>query len=184
MNTTERNIKLLFFVSIALLSFVWRLIPHLPNFTPIGALAMMSGAHLQKRIGIFVPLFVMLASDFFIGSYSLKLMAAVYGSFLIYVLLGTFSAKKSYKIIGGALLGSIAFFLITNFAVWAFTPWYTKDITGLLLNYALAVPFFQNTLAGDLLWTSAFVGAYEVVFQRSKIIAFIKKKPISLSHEN
>jgi hypothetical protein len=107
----------------------------------------------------------MIISDIFIGYYQFSLMAVVYGSFLLCVLLGFWlkKNKKWYTIGGSAILGAVLFFLITNFAVWALTPWYQKTFFGLFQCYLMALPFFKNTLLGDLFYVTLFFGAYETV---------------------
>ena len=85
--------------------------------------------------------------------------------FLLSVILGFWlkGRKKWYAIAGTAILSSILFFLITNFAVWAFAPWYAKTFSGIIQCYAMALPFFRNTLLGDLFYTTLFFGAYEII---------------------
>lgn len=153
-----------FIIVIALLSFGIRLLPHAPNFTPVGALALFAGVYLAKKHwwGLFLPLFIMFTSDLFIGFYDFKLMAVVYGSFLLYALIGKIVPKQNpLFVLGGALGGAVFFYLATNFAVWAFSPWYAKSFEGLMLSYTLALPFFRATLLGDLLFTGLFFGAFE-----------------------
>ncbi|MFA4818191.1 MAG: DUF6580 family putative transport protein, partial [Parcubacteria group bacterium] len=57
---------------------------------------------------------------------------------------------------------SITFFLVTNFAVWAFFDWYPHTWAGLITNFTLALPFFRNTLLGDVFYTGVLFGAYEL----------------------
>ena len=142
-----------------------RLLPHPPNFAPIAAIALFGGVYFSKKLAFILPLAAMAISDKFIGFYEPKLMASVYGSFLLCVLLGFWlkKHKKWYTIGGSAIISSITFFLITNFAVWAFTPWYAKTIFGLIQCYLMAIPFFKNTLLGDLFYVTIFFGNYEAV---------------------
>jgi len=123
-----------------------------------------AGVYFSKRTALILPVAAMLISDIFIGYYGISLMAVVYGSFLLYVLLGFWlkKNKKWYTIGGSAILGAVLFFLITNFAVWAFTPWYAKTLSGLIQCYLMALPFFRNTLFGNLFYVSAFFGIYEL----------------------
>ncbi|MDP2664765.1 MAG: hypothetical protein Q8O97_02280 [bacterium] len=165
MKITHSQLLFLFVGSIAVLSFGARLLPHLPNFTPIGALALFAGAYLAKKHwwGLLLPLFIMFVSDLFIGFYDMKLMAVVYGSFLLYALIGKVLPKQNpMLVLGGALGGAVFFYLATNFAVWMFSPWYEKSVEGLILSYTLALPFFRATLLGDLLFTGVFFGAFEL----------------------
>ena len=53
--------------------------------------------------------------------------------------------------------------MVTNYAVWQFSPWYEKSLAGLLESYTLALPFFRNTLLGDLFYSAVLFGAYEAV---------------------
>lgn len=146
------------------LGAVMRFLPHAPNFAPIGAMALFGGAKLNKKYALIIPLAVMLISDYFIGFYSWQIMASVYGSFLIYGLLGIWARKKeSWLKIGGATLaGSVLFFLITNGAVWAFGLMYPHTFGGLIACYAAGLPFWRNTLLGDIFFTAVFFGTYEL----------------------
>lgn len=141
-----------------------RLLPHPPNFAPISAMALFGGTYLNRKSAFLVPLIALFLSDYFIGFYEFKLMLAVYGSFALIALIGLWLKKhKNFKnIVLASLSSSILFYLITNFAVWAFTPWYEKTLAGLIYCYFMALPFFRNTLAGDFFYVGAFFGAYEL----------------------
>ncbi len=158
--------KNVFFVLLAILALVLRLIPHSPNFAPIGALFLVAGKYFPGRFSLFISFLVMFLSDWLIGFYEIKLMIAVYVGFLIYLMLGRFSLKseKAPSLLLFSLAGSVSFFLMTNFAVWALTPWYPKDGQGLLTSYILALPFFKNTLMSDLFYSFGFYGLYQLFF--------------------
>jgi hypothetical protein len=147
------------------LAVSFRLLPHPWNFTPIAAVALFSGVYLGKRYALFVPLLAMFLSDIFLGFYDLKLMLAVYGSFALVGLIGLAirRRKNPATVLGGSLAASTLFFLITNFAVWQFSFWYEKSLSGLFQCYALALPFFRSALLGDLFYTGVLFGAYEMV---------------------
>ncbi len=155
-------IIILFFIAIGA---GLRLLPHPPNFVPISAIALFGGVYLSKKKALFLPVLAMMISDVFIGSYNTFLMLSVYGSFLIMVFLGFWlkKHKKWYTIGGGAILSAILFFLITNFAVWVLTPWYPKTLFGLIQCYIAAIPFFKNTLLGNLFYAPLFFASYEIV---------------------
>jgi hypothetical protein len=72
--------------------------------------------------------------------------------------------KSVWRIASGTLLGSVLFFLITNFAVWVFTPLYERTSAGLVQCFYMALPFFRNTLAGDIFYVAGFVGLYEAMY--------------------
>lgn len=174
--TLEFIVALLFI----LIGVSLRLLPHAPNFAPIAAIALFGGVYFSKKIALFLPLAAMAIGDLFIGWYEPKLMFSVYGSFLLCVVLGFWLKrnKKWYTVGGSAILSAVLFFLITNFSVWVFTPWYAKTLSGIIQCYLMALPFFRNTLLGDLFYVIVFFGSYELieVWIRKKFEA--KKKGI------
>lgn len=142
-----------------------RFLPHAPNFVPIGALALFGGATLKKHWAYILPIAAMIISDLLIGFYTLPIMAAVYISFIIMVFLGSL-ARQNHRIGRLAILtlsGSIIFFLVTNFAVWAFTPMYVHNLSGLVSCYIAALPFFRNTALSDLFYVGILFGSYELI---------------------
>ncbi len=156
--------KLINPVSFILLGALARLIPHVPNFTPVGAMALFGGTYLSKRQAFIVPLLIMFLSDMFIGFDSIQMRIFVYASFLITVFIGRFVKKNlNYKnIILASFASSVVFFVVTNFAVWAFTPLYLKNINGLIECFIMALPFFRNTLLGDLFYTGIIFASYRL----------------------
>ena len=142
-----------------------RFLPHPANFAPIGAIAIFSGLYLPKKWGVILPLGAMFFSDIFIGFYALPIMLSVYAGFALMALLGLMvrKNKKLSTALSGAILGSVIFYLMTNGAVWAFGSLYPHTAAGLLQSYFMAIPFFRNSLLGDLFYTGALVGAYETV---------------------
>lgn len=148
------------------LAVILRFLPHWPNFAPITALALFGGTYLKnKKLVVILPLAAMLVSDYFIGFYSWPIMASVYLSFALSGGLGLWlkGRKNLANVIGVTLLASVQFYLITNFAVWAFGTMYPHDPSGLLASYLNALPFFRNTLLGDFFYVSLMFGAYEAV---------------------
>ena len=163
------NRFLILFVAAALaLSIGGRLVSHAPNFTPMGAFALFVGVYLatKNKWLLLLPVGAMAVSDILVGSYDWKLMAVVYASFLVYGILGMLAGKQKNPgtIFLATIAGSLFFYLVTNAAVWVLSPWYPHDIQGLLLSYALALPFFRATLFGDILFSAIFFGAYEFCF--------------------
>ena len=142
-----------------------RFLPHPANFAPIGAIAIFAGIYLPKKWAIALPLAAMFFSDLFIGFYTWPIMLSVYASFIVMGLIGLAirKNKKLSTVLGGTILGSVIFYLITNFAVWAFGALYPHTAAGLMQSYYLAIPFFRNSLLGDLFYTGVLVGAYEAI---------------------
>ncbi len=157
--------KIIIFTVLVAFGVISRFLPHPWNFAPIASIALFSGVYLGKRYALITPVLAMLLGDIFLGFYEWKLMLAVYGSFALAGLIGVLIRKHKnvQTVLAGSLSASILFFLITNFAVWQFTPWYPKTLAGLVQNYALALPFFRGTLLGDLFYTGFLFGAYELI---------------------
>jgi hypothetical protein len=148
---------------IILVAALSRLLPHPVNFTPIAAMALAGGVYLDKRIALILPLAALFISDLFIGFHNTILF--VYGSIVLIGFLGLWlkSHKKLLPVVGTTLLSSILFFVVTNFGVW-FTGggWsYAKSWQGLVECYTIAIPFFRNTIAGDMIYTFVLFGLFE-----------------------
>lgn len=140
-----------------------RILPHPWNFTPIGAMALFSGAKLNSRWAAFLfPLAALFVGDLFVGIH--KLMIVVYLSFS--VLIGRYFRRKQSlaPLALATLIGSIQFFLLTNFAVWAFGyTAYPRSAPGLLTCYVAGIPYFANTFLGDSFYAVLFFGAFALI---------------------
>ncbi|MEK7185550.1 MAG: DUF6580 family putative transport protein [Patescibacteria group bacterium] len=158
--------KELIFVSLAIISvgIASRLLPHPWNTTPVTAIAIFSSAYLGFRYSFAIFLAIMFVTDIFLGFYQWQIMLAVYGSFATAALIGLFLRKKKTVglILVSALSSSVLFFLITNWAVWQFGTMYEHSLTGLFQSYFMALPFFRNSLLGDIFYTSLLFGVFEV----------------------
>ena len=136
-----------------------RIAPHPFNLTPIGAMALFSGAMFRNRLaGLLFPLAALFAGDVFVGWH--RLMPAVYTSFALSVAIGRWlGARPGVRRLGGAVfLGALQFFLFTNLALWAAGGFYPRTAAGLAACYAAGLPYFGNTLAGDALYAAALFG--------------------------
>jgi len=152
-------------VVIIIFAALMRLVPHPPNVAPIAAMALFGGAYLNKRYALIVPLVALFLSDIFLGFYSG--MIFVYGSFFLTGLIGLWlkNHKTLQNIILASLTSSILFFLITNFGVWVTGTMYAKSFSGLMESYIMGLPFFRNTLLGDLGYVGVFFGGYALVLR-------------------
>ena len=140
-----------------------RLIPHPPNFSPIDAMALFSGAYLARRWVAFVaPLAALLLSDVGLGFY--HGMATVYATVALIVMIGWWvsSRRSAVRIGAAAVASSVLFFVITNFGMWLFSGFYPVTYAGLVACYTAAIPFFQNTIAGDLFYTVLLFGGFRI----------------------
>lgn len=171
-----------FFIAGIVLLFVaiivaGRVLPHLPNFAPVAAVALFLSYLYSRKVGLIAAIAGMLVSDiFFIGTYNTQLMVVVYASLAIPALLAPLVRKsfadtsKLPKVLqvlvnvlrlgGISAVGSLLFFLTTNFAVWAFSFAYPHTPAGLLFCYEMALPFLRNSLMGDLFYNGVFFAGY------------------------
>lgn len=154
------NQKIISYGVIILLAVISRLIPHAPNFAPIGGLALFSGFHFKKKIALIIPIAAMLISDIFLGFHST--MIYVYLSFILITFVGNYLKNnlKFKNIFLASLVSSVLFFLITNFGVWTTGTMYPKTVNGLFQSYLMGLPFFRNTLISDLFYTFSFFYGY------------------------
>lgn len=136
-----------------------RVLPHLPNFTPVAAMAIFAGAVLKdKRWAMGVPLLAMLLSDWIIGFHTLAPL--IYLSFAVMVFMGTALGERRRILPVGfvATSASVFFFVVSNLGVWAVGGLYPRTLDGLMACYIAAVPFFQNTLMGTLAYSALLFG--------------------------
>ncbi|MFH1665653.1 MAG: DUF6580 family putative transport protein [Candidatus Omnitrophota bacterium] len=142
------------------MGFMMRVLPHAPNVAPVAAIALFSGAYLNKKLVPWVPLIIMAASDLIIGLHSV--VAYTWGSFIIIGYIGMWLGKhKTPGFIALASIGSaLLFFVISNFGVWL--SWYPHNVDGFIACYVNAVPFLRNTMASNLIFTFVLFGAYEL----------------------
>ena len=169
-----------------LASVILRLVPHVPNFAPVAATALFGGTYLKKRYAIVIPMLSLIISDYLLlyinpfGSPMLNFSRVqplsaminpstfyVWGSFVMIGFIGMFlkNHKKAQNVVLGSLVSSVLFFLVTNFGYWLANDMYPKTFDGQMLAYVMALPFFKWTLLGDLFYTGAFFGAYELALR-------------------
>ena len=157
--------KLISPILIICFAVVLRLVPHPANVAPITAMALFGGVYFNKKYALIVPLVALFISDIFLGFYSA--MPYVYGSFLLTGLLGIWlrNHKSFSNVILASLISSTLFFLITNFGFFLSNDLYPRTFSGQMEAYIMALPFFRNTLLGDLGFVGLFFGSYELVLQ-------------------
>jgi hypothetical protein len=156
----NRTRLLIVFAIIAVAALV-RLLPHPPNFVPITAIALFAGAYIQdKRLAFLIPIAAMFASDLIIGFHAT--MAFVYASLIAMVGIGMLLQNRTRvkPVAFATLSGSILFFAVTNFGVWATGTMYPKTMEGLIACYAAGIPFFRYALMGDFLYVTLLFGGF------------------------
>jgi len=145
---------------------VARLAPHAPGFLPVAASALFAGRMLRiPALAVIVPLAAMMLSSAVLGPDDWRISLIVYIAISLPAVAGMLSRRWSGIAATVAVMVpcSIAFFAISNFAVWAFSGIYSLDFAGLTQCYVAALPFLQNTVAGDLFWTGVLFGGAWVI---------------------
>jgi len=159
--TYNNHIIIIALVVFAVLS---RFVPHPLNFTPIGALGLFAGAYIvDKRVWL-LPICALLLSDIFVGFYEPIAMLFVYIGFALSAFVGRLllSEKRSSLNLGGAAFSSATlFFIVSNFGTWLSGTLYPMSLAGLADCYVMAIPFYGNTLLGDLFYTVVLFGLFE-----------------------
>ena len=161
---TANHSRLAAIFAAILIAAVLRLVPHPPNFTPIGAMALFSGAYLGRKgvIAFAAPLGALLLSDLVLGFY--RGMPTVYFSVALVVIIGWLSLQRvsPLRIGAAAIASSVLFFVVTNFGMWLSSGFYPRTLAGLEACYIAAIPFFQNTVAGDLFYATLLFGGWKI----------------------
>ena len=149
-----------------------RLLWHPAQVAPVAAAALFAGFVLRSRwLALAVPILAMAISDVFIGAYNYNIMAAVYAAMCLPVLFSYILKKEVSmpRIVACSLASSVSFFVISNGAEWVFGSLYSLDASGLERCFTMALPFFRNTLIGDLLWTSVLFAIHGLVINRLRV---------------
>ena len=138
-----------------------RIAPHAPNFTPVAAIALFAGAHLNKKYAILIPLALMVISDLIIGMHNVALFT--WGSFALTAGLGMLlkNNKSPIKVVSMSLISAVLFYAVSNFGVWAM-GWYPPTFKGLATCYVMGLPFLRNFTAATLYYSAAFFALYEL----------------------
>lgn len=143
-----------------------RLLPHPMGFTPVGALGLFAGAYVMDRRAWLIPIAVLFISDIFLGFYTPIIMLSVYASFALSAVLGRYALSKKrsvFRIAGSAVGSASILFVLSNFTLWATGLYYPLTLEGLTLCFIKAIPFYGNSLMGDLVYSAILFGTYEGV---------------------
>ena len=143
---------------------MFRLLPHLPNVSPVAAMALFGGAYYaDKRMAFLVPFLALFLSDLVLGLHNS--MIFVYAGFALTVAIG-FLLKGRVTITNTAfatVIASVLFFLLTNLGAWMTSGLYAKSAAGLMQAYVAGIPFFQNSLLGNLVFVAVIFGGYHLL---------------------
>jgi hypothetical protein len=187
---------------LAVTAGLFRLLPHLWNFTPVNALGLFCGARLRSWHAFVLPLAVRAVTDAILlpiqGAvadplFYLSFLPFVYASLLVNVLLGRILCRTEspWRIGAVTVLASVQFFLVTNFGAWIGSDMYPHTLEGLGLCYlagllfygpdaAYPLGFFGNTLLGDLSFAALLFGVQALLsrtaFPTERVYATIRAR--------
>ncbi|HZR68590.1 MAG TPA: DUF6580 family putative transport protein [Burkholderiales bacterium] len=160
-------------IALIVMALAGRLVPHPDNFTPVLAVALFGGAMLPGAGAFLVPVAALFLSDLALGNSLGWMTVVIYGAFLAGAGIGRWLGPRrtwtrtAFAAVGGSLL----FYVVTNFAVWALpgghAPLYPATLAGLAESYWMGLPFLRNGLAGDLFWTAVLFGVFDLARSRA-----------------
>lgn len=155
------------------LALLTRFLPHFPNFTAIGAVALVGGFWSKGRpAAMLLPLALLFASDLILnnviyGSLSEGFtwgypgMVWVYAGHIAMVLWGQ-KAGQMHGLTGAghAVVANLLFFALSNVGFWYGNPALPQTGAGLLTAYVEAIPFFVSATASTLVYGALLQWAY------------------------
>ncbi len=175
MNKNKIDLKFSVLVLIIAVAAISRFLPHPPNVTPVGAMALFGAAHFAKKwLAFLVPFLALWVSNLvfdniiFAGYYEGFQWFGqpwVMLGFALIVAFGFINLKKitTSRLVFSSLVASAIFFLVSNFGAWLQMGMYPKTLEGLIAAYTAGIPLFINTIAGDLFYVAVLFGAYVLV---------------------
>ena len=173
MQTGSLKTQLITISAIIFVLALFRLLPHWPNVSPVAAMALFGGAYFaDRRMAFIVPFVALFLSDLILGLHDT--MIFVYAGFALTVAIG-FLLKDRVTLTNtafAAVAASVLFFLLTNLGAWMTSGLYVKSVTGLMQAYAAGIPFFQNSLIGNLVYSAVIFAGYAFL---QKNVSVLKK---------
>ncbi len=192
MNNNHKKLIQSLVVSLLIIILAFsRLIPHIPNFSPLGAICLFGAANFHRKWqAFFIPIFATWISDLYLNNYIYNQRQEdfiwfyqgfywQYMSYVIIALLGLILFKSKInasKILGGAIGASLLFFFISNFGVWTIGGMYPKSFFGLINCYIAGLPFIKGTLIGNLFYTPIMFYSYFMLQDKFPILNLNKKE--------
>ncbi|AXK81868.1 hypothetical protein DW352_15855 [Pseudolabrys taiwanensis] len=162
-NTARHDLRL----DLALIAFLIaldvaaRLLPHAWGFTPVAASGLFAARMLRlPLLAVIVPVAAMALTGWALGADDWRVSLITYAAIAAPALLGIASRRfqGALPIVATMLAGSLAFFALSNAAVWAFSGMYPLTMAGLTECFVAALPFLDKTILGDLIWTGVLFG--------------------------
>lgn len=171
--------RFILLATLVLLGIMTRFVPHYPNFTAVGAVALLSGRYFERKFfSYFIPLIFLWFSDIVLNIFVYPEYSAGWQSWIgntwtylgiaLTIFIGSELVRKvsALNVIQSSILSSLIFFLISNFGVWVNGSMYPAHAGGLIAAYAAGLPYFWSTLLANLIFSLIFFGGYEWLTQR------------------
>ncbi len=155
-------------LGLTLMGALLRLVPHLPNMSPVGGFSIFAGARLRGWQAYSIPLIIIVVTDPIMGrifgypSFTI-VTPFVCGSFLVNVWIGSHlrRTENPWRIGGAALLGSTQFFLISNFGLWVSgISVFPLTLSGLMACYMAGLPYFGRSMTSDVAYAGLLFGLH------------------------
>lgn len=188
MNNKQQNILAAALVLACIVLRITSQNTFIANFTPVLAMGLFAGSiFTNKKIAIALPLITMLIGDLYLqytytthhtqtpGFYGMSQLFN-YAAYALVAFIGTrLKNKTAFNVLGYGVIGSLVFFSISNFGVWADTTFnlYPKTMDGLINCFIAAIPFYKNSFVSDLFFSAIFFGGY-VVWSANKNPSTVK----------
>ena len=183
MNSQKINLRFLALAGIILLAAFSRIVPHMPNFSPLGAIGLFGAAHFNKKWqAILIPISATFLSDLFINNVIYAqyyptftwLSTGFYWQYAAYILITLvaffiFKKVNTATLVIGALASSAIFFLVSNFGCWS-GNYYPQNFGGLMQCYTAGVPYIQGTMLGDLFYSAIMFGGFALAQKRFMVL--------------
>ncbi len=168
-------------VALILAAAASRLVPHPPNLTPVTAIALFGAWQYGWRgwwkgvLSLGLPLAALFLSDLALNNLVYRMGGEsgglvwsypgagwTYLSMALVVGWGWLALKRfsAVRLAGASVVGSLLFFAVSNFGVWASFELYPHTAAGLMECYVAGIPFLGNALIGDLVFTGLLFGAF------------------------
>lgn len=184
MESSKINLRFSILSALIVLAAFSRIIPLMPNFSPLGAIGLFGAAYFAKKWQAFlIPLTATWLSDLFINNVIYKQSNPdfiwfydgfywQYGSYILITLAALFIFRKlnTQRILAGAFTSTAIFFLLSNLGCFPNNPIYTQDFSGLIMCYSAGVPFLKGTLLSDLLYSGVLFGSYSLLQIRFPVL--------------
>lgn len=161
---------------LCLVGILGRLIPHIPNITPLNGICLFACSKMRTIYALAVTLIILLISDIALAiMYHHQVLSwwtlFTYTGFIGIVFLGSYLQKGTklglFALLAYVVSSSIFFWLWTNFGVWLTSSMYANNLSGLIQCYVMALPFLRNALLGDVCWGMAiFYGCNWIVHKQ------------------